>query len=107
MEQIDMFSGRPPYRGAVPYIAESETSKAASESMKESAASIRSKVFALICYSDGMTCDEIEATTGLRHQTASARIRELVLQGHLFDSGRRRPTRSGRSAVVYVTRRSA
>lgn len=48
-----------------------------------------------------MTCDEVEIVTGLKHQTASARIRELALKGLIKDSGKRRLTRSGRKAVVY------
>lgn len=47
------------------------------------------------------TCDEIEVATGLSHQTASARVRDLVKDGYLVDTGARRATRSGRSARVY------
>jgi hypothetical protein len=50
----------------------------------------------------GATCDEIEAATGLRHQTASARCTEGKQLGYLYDSGRRRVTRSGRTAAVLV-----
>ena len=48
----------------------------------------------------GATCEEIEAAMGLRHQTASARCAELKRLGILRDSGRRRPTSSGRPASV-------
>lgn len=37
----------------------------------------------------------------MRHQTASARVRELVLAGLIEDTGKRRKTRSGRGARVY------
>jgi len=48
------------------------------------------------------TCWEIEKETGLKHQTASARIRGLVLEGRLVDSGEKRPTESGRcKAIVW------
>lgn len=50
----------------------------------------------------GATCDEIEVLTGQKHQSAGARIRELVLQGYLVDSGRTRPTRAGRRAIIWV-----
>jgi predicted transcriptional regulator len=50
---------------------------------------------------DGMTDDEIEVALGLRHQTASARRRELELMGRVFRVGTR-ATRSGRQAGVYV-----
>lgn len=52
--------------------------------------------------SGGATCDEVEVALGLRHQTASARLRELVLKGAIKDSGARRLTRSKRKAAVYV-----
>lgn len=48
----------------------------------------------------GLTADELETLTGWRHQTASARLRELVLADLAYDSPDRRPTRSGRRAVV-------
>lgn len=51
----------------------------------------------------GATCDEVEASLGISHQTASARITEAKMVGDLIDTGRRRPTRTGRSAAVYVT----
>lgn len=50
----------------------------------------------------GMTCDEVERETGLSHQSASARIRELALMNRIFDSGARRVTRSGRRATVWL-----
>lgn len=52
--------------------------------------------------SHGATDDEIEQFTGLSHQTASARRRELVLRGQIYADGRRRKTRNGRSACVWV-----
>lgn len=59
---------------------------------------IRSRGFAL-----GTTDDEIEIATGMRHQTASARRRGLVLKGFVKDSERKRPTRSGSLAIVWVS----
>jgi hypothetical protein len=49
----------------------------------------------------GATCDEIEQSLGLVHQTASAEIRHLVLGGKLTNSGLRRRVRSGRTAIVW------
>jgi hypothetical protein len=46
------------------------------------------------------TCDEVDVGLHMRHQMASARIRELVLGGRLRDTGHRRLTRSGRLAAV-------
>ena len=50
----------------------------------------------------GCTDDELEILLEMRHQTASARRRELALMGLVEDSGRRRRTRSGRKACVWV-----
>lgn len=86
----------------------SKTSKAAAESMKPKAASLRSQVLSFIEDKRvwGATDDEIEVALGLRHQTASARRRELVLEGLVCDSGTQRKTRSGRSATVWVVDRT-
>jgi predicted transcriptional regulator len=66
------------------------------------AASIRATILEHIRTTGNATCDEIEIRFGLRHQTASARVRELSLMKAIKDSGNRRDTRSGRSARVYV-----
>ena len=50
----------------------------------------------------GATDDEIERHLNMRHQTASARRRTLVLKGRVSDSERERRTRSGRWATVWV-----
>lgn len=55
---------------------------------------------------EGLTCDEVEVKTGLAHQTASARIREMVQKKILDVRGIRRPTRGGRSASVYIFKRA-
>lgn len=49
----------------------------------------------------GATAEEVEAATGLRHQTVSAQIRHMVEGGLLVGSDERRPTRSGRGATVW------
>ena len=81
-----------------------DTSRDAAESMKPHAGRVREAVLAIIRHSwpIGVTCDEIEVTLKLAHQTASARVRELVLAKEVVDSGQRRPTRTGRKAAVYV-----
>lgn len=52
----------------------------------------------------GATDKELEAATGLAHETCSARRRWCVLRGLVVDSGLRRPTPSGRAAVVWRAR---
>ena len=93
-----------PYAGRVGRVAGSDTSKAAGNSIEGVAESIRGRVYSRIldCGLAGSTDDELEVTLGLRHQTASARRRELVLMDVVFDSGARRQTRAGRNAIVWL-----
>lgn len=85
----------------LPFVVGSATSKAAAKSMVKSAANIRESVFDLIESADlGVTCDEAEVTLNLKHQTCSARIRELALAGRIHQNGTR-PTRSGCAAAVW------
>lgn len=88
------------YPGSPGYVNGSETSEDAAASMVPSAATLRAQIEHYMQRLPS-TCDEIEVALSLRHQTASARIRELVLQGRLRDSDHVRDTRSGRSAVIW------
>lgn len=96
-----MTQERLPYFGRAPHVVGSDTSQSAGESIEPSACVLRERVY--LCIADGgATCDEVEQRTGLRHQTASARVRELALSGRIRDTGQRRKTRSGRNAAVWV-----
>ena len=113
-ETLDMFEGtqrpataphRPePYGGTAPYVKGSETSKQAALSLEPRRGSLQYHVLACIrSRTDyGATDDELETTLHLRHQTASARRRELELKGLVVRTQHRRKTRSGRNAGVYV-----
>lgn len=81
------------------------TSKAAADSIEHIAPTMRKRVFDAIRDADskGMTDDELEVALDMTHQSASARRRELVKSGDVIDSGKTRETRSGRSAIVWVT----
>jgi hypothetical protein len=100
--QKDLF-GAPPMP---PYVRNSDTSKGAAVSMVADARTLRDAVAALVKQraARGATCHEVEWALKLSHQTASARIRELVLAGKLKDSGMRRPTASGRTAAVWIAK---
>jgi phage FluMu protein Com len=89
-----------------PYVRGSGTSRAAAASMLDDAAGLRTRVFEFIHYRriDGATCWEVESHLAMRHQTASARIRELVLMGGVTDSLKRRVTGSGRMAAVWIAK---
>lgn len=83
------------------YVKDSETSKAGAARTEPSAMAMRGTVEQYIRERGGATCDEVEVALGMRHQTASARIRELVLAERLIDTGDTRKTRSGSLARVY------
>jgi predicted transcriptional regulator len=79
------------------------TSIEAAESMVKPAAAIRERVYNYIkSRAHGAICDEAEDALGLRHQTCSARFKELADAGRIIRTMTRRKTRSGRNAFVYV-----
>ena len=84
----------------------SETSRAAAKSINSSAGTLRDTILEYIvrCGAIGATCDEIEVHFEMRHQTASARVKELRDAGRIDRTAAVRPTRSGRKAFVYVAR---
>jgi hypothetical protein len=81
-----------------------ETSKAAARSMHGNTRSIRARVlrYLIDCGRVGMINEECAAAHGLRTQTQTARMRELVQRGLARDSGERRRTSSGRAAIVWT-----
>ncbi len=94
-----LYDGRPPAEPA----SDAETSRQAADEIGPHVGRMQSAVLEHARRSPwGVTDDELELATGWRHQSVSARRRELVLLGLLADSSRRRPTRSGRMAVVWV-----
>lgn len=100
--QYNLFTGTPPH------VRHSSTSLEAAEAIAPKINTLQRRILALVRQHPlGLTRDQIEAITGLQHQTASARVRELFLNGHLETrldpaTGKsfRRPTRSGKQAEV-------
>jgi hypothetical protein len=86
------------------WVAGNSTSFGAAASMTSAAASLRAQVKTFIASRGltGATCDECEEFYDMRHQTCSARCRELVLDGQITKTPNTRPTRSGRHAYIYV-----
>ena len=83
-----------------------ETSRQAHESIKPVKRVIRNVVKQYIDARgpDGATCDEIErAIAGAKHQTISSAITSMKKAELIHDGGQRRPTRSGRDAIVWVS----
>jgi predicted transcriptional regulator len=78
------------------------TSRGAAESLIN-VSKLASEVFTeIMSEPKGMTCDEVELLMDGRHQTISARVNELRDKGWIKDSGRKRKTRSGRQAIVWI-----
>lgn len=89
------------YDGTPPHV-DKPTSWAAAMSMKTVASQLGQVVLdAIADQPDGATCEEIEDILEMKHQTVSARIRELVLMNKLYDTGVTRQNKSGRNAIVY------
>jgi DNA adenine methylase len=81
----------------------SNTSEQALASVAGNAAQVRARVLAEIkSHPGGLTCDAVESNLDMRHQTASARVNELMTDGSIIDSGLQRPTRSGANAIVWL-----
>jgi hypothetical protein len=88
----------------VPVIGKRETSRLAALSVAETAPLQRSRVFEFIASKGefGANRDEIAAALELPTQSVSPRVVELIRLGMIRETDRRRPTRSGRAAVVLV-----
>jgi predicted HTH transcriptional regulator len=79
-----------------------ETSIAALKSLDpEKQARREEQIFGYVKTNGGTTCCEVEEALGLLHQSASSSITRLRKAGHLVDTGKRRPTGSGRLAIVW------
>jgi predicted kinase len=77
-----------------------ETSREAYESVGRGKNTLSDKILEKL-KGRQFTCDEIEVLLEGRHQSISAQIRHEVISGNVEDSGLRRPTRSGRNAIVW------
>lgn len=91
---------------ARPRPAASPTSRAAAASIAHAVGTIRARILEFLAGrgSHGATAEEVAASLELRIQTATARLCELVEDGKAHDSGRTRPTSSGRAARVLIIR---
>jgi len=98
---FNRFDEKPPapHSGSTPETR--QTSIDAAEAIAPHLSHLESCVMAYLSHG-GATCDEIERTTGISHQTVSARLAELAQRGLVAPSGQTRQTRSGRQAAVMV-----
>ena len=83
----------------------SQTSQQAAGGIRGRTNVLRQQVLAYLDHQGalGATDEEIQEALGLNPSTQRPRRVELVREGKVGDSGERRPTRSGRSAVVWVS----
>ena len=88
----------------LPFVKGRRTSFEAAQSIGSSLQRLEREIlyFIELRRDRGATCDELEWCLGFSHQTSSARLRGLFLKGKIKDSSRRRKTRSGRGAIVWV-----
>lgn len=89
---------------SVPFVRGSETSEEAADSVRPLVGQMKIQVYEFIASRgpDGATCDETEEALEMRHQTCSARFRDLRLENRIVQAGKKRLTRSGRKAEVYI-----
>jgi predicted ArsR family transcriptional regulator len=99
-EQVDMFG--PVTERVTKYQKHSDTSISAAVQIESSAATLRGDILRAIRGSDGMTDEELQDFLEMNPSTQRPRRIELVEKGLVRDSSRKRKTRSGRTAVVWV-----
>jgi len=84
------------------------TSREAHRRIRPAAPSLRAQVRAFIRDrgDNGATDQEIQDALGMSPQTECPRRKELQQGEEIMDSGRKRKTRAGRSAIVWMIRPS-
>ena len=83
------------------YQKHSDTSREAAISVLESATTLRARVYRAIRDWGELTDEEIQGICRMNPSTQRPRRIELVERGIVRDSGKRRATKSGRSAVLW------
>ena len=81
-----------------------DTERAAAERVGPRTGTLRALAFRTIASAgdDGLTHGELAMLAGKRHYSIAPRVTELVEQGYVRDSGKRRPTDTGSPAIVWV-----
>lgn len=96
----DLFSFAAPYP-ATPGHQSTDTSVAAAAAIAPCSRILREKVLAEIERSTGLTADEASARVGVSILSGRPRVTELARLGLVRDSGHRRKNGSGRMAIVW------
>ena len=95
-----------------PSVRDSRTSAQAADGIRGAANALRQRVLDLLRTTIargtdgllGLTDEEMQGLLDMNPSTQRPRRSELVALGLVMDSGRTRPTRSGRQATVWVSR---
>lgn len=87
----------------VVYVANfaSKTSRDAANKVLPRTGTMRRQILDLITKHGGLADFEIEALLNLKHQTASAGRRGLVIDGFLVDSGLTKKNESGNDCTIW------
>lgn len=92
-----------PYQGFPPH-SDGDTSLKAAIQIVPDVETLRASVLAYLirCGYRGATDEEIQEALGMSGNTERPRRRELLLLGHVYRTDKRRTTKAGRSAVVWM-----
>jgi hypothetical protein len=103
-DDLPLFAGinRPPVDRNVTRTGPQETSQDAARRALGRTGSQRRAIYEEIVLRGGLTCDELCVILHLLVQSATPAINTLARDGWLEDSGKRRQTRSGNAAIVWV-----
>ena len=80
-----------------------ESVNAYKKKIRHSKSKVGELILGYLKKSDGLTCEELEDLTAMKHQTVSARLTELKKSGRVIVIGKRK-TRSNCLAAVYVAK---
>jgi hypothetical protein len=102
--QSDLFNAPPRVGPDHAYRGKTDTSAEAAEIILPKTGTLRRHVYDMILNwgSFGATDFELQARLCLTGNTERPRRKELQDRGLIHDSGRRRPTPSGRDSIVWV-----
>jgi predicted ArsR family transcriptional regulator len=102
---MDLFEHAERYPNA-PGYRQTDTSKAAADSMKPTSNLLQRKVLSLLTPALCLTADEAADLMGEDKLSIRPRFTELKALGKIEDTGLRRRNESGRSAIVWRLARS-
>lgn len=88
----------------LPLFLAADTRREAREAMRDRAPRLRAAVLEAVRQGGSQTADEIAERLGESVLAIRPRVSECHLAGLLYDTGHRRPNRSGKNAVVWGVR---